>query len=111
MTHDISFDASCPECGEVELAADQLWLVITTGPTPDHFAFRCPACTLHVRCPIDAETASVLAELVPVEEIDVPAEALERHVGAPLTLDDLIELGVRLARSDFPAAAALRPAA
>ena len=33
---------------------------------------------------------------IPVEEVSVPAEALETHEGSPLTADDLIDLMVDL---------------
>ena len=56
-------------------------------------------------------TAEVLAELLAVEELDVPGEALEQHRGDVLTEDDLIDFGAGLARADYPAAAAVPPAA
>ena len=105
MTTDIEFDARCPTCGEVRLAGDQLWLVLTSGQGSDYFAFRCPRCCDQVHCPVDAETAEVLAELLAVEELVVPAEALEEHDGRPLTVDDLSDVGADLARTDDPAAA------
>jgi hypothetical protein len=112
MTPEIEFDARCPGCGEVGLTGDQLWLVVTSGPTADYFAFRCPRCRGGVvRCPVDEGTAEVLAELLAVEELVVPAEALEQHRGDVLTVDDLIDFGAELARADFPAAAALPSAA
>ena len=107
---DIEFDARFPTCGEVRLAGDQLWLVLTSGQGSDYFAFRCPRCCGQVHCPVDAETAAVLAELLAVEELVVPAEALEEHHGGALSVDDLIDFGADLARTDFPAAA-LPPAA
>jgi hypothetical protein len=61
MSTDIEFDAHCPTCGEVRLTGDELWLVLTPGDVTDHFAFRCPRCCDHVRCPVDDETAEVLA--------------------------------------------------
>ena len=111
MTNDIEFDARCPGCGEVRLTGDQLWLVLTTGDVDDYFAFRCPGCAGLVRCPADAGTADLLAGLVPVEELVVPDEALESHRGAALNEDDLIDFGAYLARTDYPAAALLPPAA
>ena len=111
MTTGIEFDARCPTCGEVRLTGDQLWLVLTTREGIDHFAFRCPRCCGHVRCPVDEETAAMLAELIPVEELAVPDEALEEHSGAALTEDDLIDFGAALARAHYPAAAILPSAA
>lgn len=111
MNPEIEFDARCPSCGEVRLSGDQLWLVLTSGETVDYFAFRCPRCAGQVRCPVDTDTAGVLAELLAVEELEVPEEALEQHRGDVLTEDDLIDFGAGLARADYPAAAAVPPAA
>ena len=111
MTNEIEFDAQCPTCGEVRLTGDELWLVLTPGDAADHYAFRCPGCCDHVRCAVDDQTAAVLAELIPVEELSVPAEALEQHSGAALTEDDLIDFGAELARADYPVAAILPMAA
>jgi hypothetical protein len=38
----------------------------------------------------------VLMQLLPVEEVTLPAEALETHAGPALTTDDLIDLMVGL---------------
>jgi predicted RNA-binding Zn-ribbon protein involved in translation (DUF1610 family) len=95
---DISFEAHCPRCGAVELTGDQLWLVLADAPVGDHFAFRCPSCSDQVRRIADAQTVAVLSALVPVEELDVPAEALQQHEGAPFTIDDLIDLMHELER-------------
>jgi len=92
MTQDITLEASCPDCGRVELGIDQAWLVLSNAPVTDTLDFRCPGCAGHVRCPADHKTVRALAALVPVEEVYVPAEALEPRTGAPLTLDDLIDL-------------------
>ena len=96
MMQEIAISASCPDCGEVELAVDQLWLVLTGATGTDHYDFRCPDCAALVRHAADEATVALLSPLVPVEELDVPAEALERHVGSPLTLDDLIDLMLSL---------------
>ena len=111
MNTEIEFDARCPGCGEVRLAGDQLWLVLTSGEAADYFAFRCPRCRALVRCTVDSGTAEMLAGLLAVEEFEVPEEALEQHRGDVLTEDDLIDFGAGLARADNLAAAALPPAA
>jgi predicted RNA-binding Zn-ribbon protein involved in translation (DUF1610 family) len=92
MTQDITLEASCPDCGRVELRTHQAWLVLSDAPVEDTLDFRCPGCAGHVRCPADHETVAALAALVPVEEMHVPSEALEPHTGPPLSLDDLIDL-------------------
>jgi predicted RNA-binding Zn-ribbon protein involved in translation (DUF1610 family) len=96
MTHEIEISASCPDCGEVELAAEQLWLVLTPATGNAYYNFRCPDCGENVRHEADEATVELLARWVPVEELSVPAEALESHDGPALTLDDLIDLMLSL---------------
>jgi predicted RNA-binding Zn-ribbon protein involved in translation (DUF1610 family) len=97
MTEDPRFGVHCPTCGAVELGLDRLWLVLATAPDRSHYAFACPGCGRTARRPADAGTVAVLAGLVAVEELDVPAEALEVHEGSALTTDDLIDLMLTVA--------------
>ena len=46
----------------------------------------------------DETVVALLAELVAVEELEIPAEALESHDGPPLTSDDLLDLVLALER-------------
>jgi hypothetical protein len=48
----------------------------------------------------------VLAALLPVERLEIPAEALEERTGPVLTYDDLIDLMLSLDAADVMAAAA-----
>ncbi len=95
MTHQ-RFAASCPTCGDLDVEAEQMWLVLTDSPGRDHYVFPCPGCGAHVRRHAHAITARFLERFVPVERIQVPAEALEPHVGDPITVDDLIDLMLAL---------------
>lgn len=96
MNQELRFSTSCPSCGEVELAAEQMWLVLTSGTDDAHFDFECPGCAVHVRHQADQATAAFLAEVIAVEELDVPTEALETHEGPALTMDDLLDLMLSL---------------
>ena len=96
MSTDISFSATCPDCADVDLAADQMWLVLADRPRLTHYAFMCPQCGRQVRHHANAATVAVLQCRVPVEPLEVPAEALEIHAGAALTIDDLIDLMLAL---------------
>ena len=95
MTRETRFTVSCSHCGEVDLATDQLWLVVPTSGGA-HFDFHCPGCGQYVRRALDDTEVDLLAPLVAVEELDVPPEALEPHDGPPLTVDDLIDLMLAL---------------
>ena len=96
MNVDSLITTRCTYCGDVDLLAEQMWLVLTEPRERTHFAFRCPECEQVTRHQVDDETLSVLVQLIPVEEVSVPAEALETHAGPPLTADDLIDLMVGL---------------
>jgi predicted RNA-binding Zn-ribbon protein involved in translation (DUF1610 family) len=100
MIDDTRFSARCPQCGEVELAAEQMWLVMTDPPDRTHFDFHCPACEEHVAQPADERLVDVLAGLLPVECLEIPAEALEDRAGPVLTVDDLIDLMLGLDAMD-----------
>ena len=108
MSNDIILDAECPRCGLVELERDQVWLVIATEPALSHYAFDCPACQTVVRHHADEDIVEVLAPLLAVETLDVPAEALEAPTGPALTTDDLIDFCLALHALDTvqPATAA-----
>ena len=86
----------CERCGEVELLAEQTWLVVAEPVERSHFAYRCPGCGVVSRHPVEGETLEVLSTLVPVETMPVPDEVLESHTGLALTEDDLIDLMVEL---------------
>jgi predicted RNA-binding Zn-ribbon protein involved in translation (DUF1610 family) len=92
MSDETRISARCPQCGQVELVPQQMWLVVTDPPDRTHFDFHCPACEQHIARPADSETITLLSGLLAVEYVEIPAEALEKHSGPDLTLDDLIDL-------------------
>jgi predicted RNA-binding Zn-ribbon protein involved in translation (DUF1610 family) len=96
MTDIRRFAASCPRCGDLDVSAEQMWLVLTDRSERNHYFFNCPGCGQHVRRKAHAITVRLLERLVPVETIEIPAEALEPHDGPPLTEDDLIDLMLTL---------------
>ncbi len=102
---DVVLSVLCPTCGEVDLTTDQVWLVIASEPDRSHYGFRCSTCERSVSRPADVEVIAVLAELVAVEELEIPAEALEAHDGPTLTTDDLLDLMLAL---DEPTPASCR---
>jgi predicted RNA-binding Zn-ribbon protein involved in translation (DUF1610 family) len=92
MSDSTRISARCPQCGQVDLVAAQMWLVLTDPPDRAHVDFHCPACEQHVAHPADGETVRLLSGLLAVEYVAIPAEALEKHAGPILTTDDLIDL-------------------
>jgi phage FluMu protein Com len=96
MNVDSLITTRCTRCGDVDLLAEQMWLVVAEPRERTHFAFRCPDCEVVERHLVDDETLALLLLLLPVEEISLPAEALETHDGPDLTEDDLIDLMIGL---------------
>jgi hypothetical protein len=102
---DVVLSVLCPTCGEVDLTSDRVWLVIASEPDRSHYGFRCSTCERTVSRPADGDVIALLAEFVAVEELEIPAEALEPHDGPALTTDDLLDLMLAL---DEPASACFR---
>ncbi len=96
MNDDLVFSVLCPRCGEIDLGYDQVWLVVASTPDRSHYCFHCTRCGQLERVHATDAVVAILAELVAVEALDVPAEALEAHHGSALTLDDLLDLMLAL---------------
>lgn len=93
--------ATCPTCGDVDLVPGDV--VVTKAPAAGWavYEFRCPLCADGVRKPADDEVVGLLAGVgVRVDRIDVPAEALEAHVGGRIGPDDLLDFVLRLGVED-----------
>lgn len=60
--------AVCPACGDVDLTAEQIWLVRLDPPGHDHYAFRCSTCDRQVRRPANDAVVRVLERLVAVDD-------------------------------------------
>ena len=65
MNVDSLITTRCTYCGDVDLLAEQMWLVLTEPRERNHFAFRCPECEQVTRHQADDETVSVLVRLSP----------------------------------------------
>jgi hypothetical protein len=101
MSPDTVISTSCPQCGEVDLSPEQMWVVLAEPVDRSHYGFRCPGCATSSLHPADVATLALLAGLVPVETMLVPLEALEEASGPALTSDDLIDLMVALESHDL----------
>ena len=74
--------ASCPTCGDVELTAHQVRLVVCSVRTWSYYAFSCATCLEEVRKPAGRDVVALLISGgVIAEPWAVPAEALEFHEG------------------------------
>lgn len=93
--------ATCPVCGEVELTAAALQLVVCSLAELSYYAFYCPECTDEVRKPADERIISLLVSGgVTPTHWEIPAEAMESKPGPALTYDDLLDFALQLGETD-----------
>ena len=89
--------ASCSVCGDVSLTPTDVRLVVCSNETWSYYAFNCPECTDEVRKPADEEIIALLISGgVDAQQWHIPAEALEDHVGAPISYDELLDFALWL---------------
>ena len=95
--------ATCPTCGDVELAPTELELRLCSTPAASTYVFTCPECDKVIAKPAaDGRIVTLLGSVgVPTVRWDLPAELTETHDGPPLTLDDLIDLRLALDSPDW----------
>ncbi len=104
--------ASCPCCGDVELTALQVRLVVCSVADWSFYEFTCDQCRDDIRKPAGAEVVSLLRSGgVKVERWVVPAEAMEDHNGPVINYDDVLDFALWLEQASNPVAAleSLRP--
>jgi predicted RNA-binding Zn-ribbon protein involved in translation (DUF1610 family) len=94
--NDVVLSVLCPACGEIDLTTDQVWLVVASVPSRSHYSFTCTSCGQLIHRHADDSVVTLLAPLVAVDELAIPAEALESHDGPPLNSDDLLDLVLAL---------------
>jgi hypothetical protein len=100
--------ASCPTCGDIELATDQLRFVLNSVAERSFYAFTCETCQERITKPAGPEIVRLLTlGGVAPERVEVPQEALEEHHGSPLCWDDVLDFASMLdSHVDLAAAAA-----
>ncbi len=104
--------ATCPDCGEVELTADDVTLSVCPNAPMANYSFTCPSCARLVRKDADDHIVSLLMSggVDPVVW-DIATEYLERvTAGPPLSYDDLLDFVLWLGVGDDLAARAALPA-
>jgi hypothetical protein len=95
--------ATCPRCGDVELAPDQLQLRVCSTAAASTYVFTCLRCEqIIVKPAADGRIVTLLQSVgVPTTFWDLPAELDEAKDGPPLTVDDLIDFHFALERADW----------
>lgn len=101
--------ATCPLCGDVDLAPRQVLVhvveAIDDACSRRSYSFECPSCSDRIEKPADPEVVRLLTSAgVRTEKVPVPAEAREPHTGRPLGYDDLLDLVLFLETHDTLAA-------
>lgn len=94
--------ATCPQCGEVDLTAEDILLRIGGNKASNTYGFSCPTCTDFVEKPADERIVRLLLSggVMPVL-VHVPAEALEAKSGDPISHDDLLAFHEILKSDDW----------
>lgn len=83
--------ASCPACGDVEMAGTAISAMLCISTAEGSYAFQCPSCADPVVKPADQRVLELLvASGISLTEWDLPEEATEVHRGDPFTLDDVL---------------------
>ena len=96
--------ASCPDCGEVELTAADVTLMVCSYAPLSYYTFECTQCRVAVRKPADDHVVSLLLSGgVQAVVWELPAEALEVHEGPAISYDDVLDFALQLTRSDLVA--------
>ena len=94
--------ATCPDCGEVDLTADDVLLRIGASAAGNTYGFSCPTCSEFVEKPADERIVRLLLSggVMPVL-FQVPAEAMEAHNGPPISHDDILRFHEMLESDDW----------
>jgi len=86
--------ATCPACGEVSLAAEDIGLQIEPSSQEGSYRFECPGCDLVVQRPADARIIRLLISGgVTPGPIPVPDP---KSVHPAFTYDDLLDFHLEL---------------
>jgi hypothetical protein len=98
---------SCPVCGPLLLRPAQLTLVVCSVSARSFYAFTCMTCGEAVQKLADVQAVADLTSAgVAIERWVIPPEALERHLGAAITYDDVLDFALSLDGVDLLAAMA-----
>lgn len=83
--------ANCASCGDVELDARGVRVVVCTTTGDTTYSFQCPACRLIVSKPAEPRAVELLQSAgVEFVRWDMPAELSELKAGPPITHDELL---------------------
>lgn len=83
--------ATCPECGDIEVASTDVKARVCVDDRSGSYAFRCPVCSKATSKPVEARVIELLVGVgSPLTMWRRPAELSETHQGPALTHDELM---------------------
>ena len=94
--------ATCPQCGEVDLVAEDILLRIGARASVNTYGFSCPSCGEFVEKHADERIIRLLLSggVMP-SLVHVPAEILESRSGPPINYDDLLNFHETLEQDNW----------
>ena len=83
---------TCPACGDLELRADQVQVLINPVDQRSSYAFRCTECEIVITKPAEERVVRILVSSgVAVRPWRIPAEVAEAREGQPINWDDILD--------------------
>lgn len=90
--------ATCPDCGDVNLPAEQYTVRLCTDDDTHAYNFRCPECRMRIAAQCSQRVSDLLVSNgAPMIVWRLPAELAEKKSGGALELEDLLNFHLLLA--------------
>lgn len=97
---------TCPDCGDNELAVNDLKARVLADTDHAEYRFRCADCGMVSVKPLEPRTLELLASAgVHISTWTLPAELSETHDGLTITHNDILDFHALLSKDDELAAA------
>ncbi len=94
--------ASCGDCGDVELTSADVTVRVCSANSAGSYSFPCPSCSRIVVKAAEPRIVELLVTSgVRLVTWHLPEELNERHEGAPIDHDDLLDFHALLESDDW----------
>lgn len=94
--------ATCPDCGDIEIASSDVKVRVCIDDNAGSYAFRCPECARATAKPAESKVIQLLVGVgTPLTMWRRPAELSERHDGPAFTSDQLDAFHALLETQDW----------
>lgn len=82
--------ATCPDCGDIEIASSDVKVRVCVNDNAGSYAFRCPECAMATAKPAESRVIQLLVGVgTPLTMWRRPAEMSEPHEGPAFTSDQV----------------------